>query len=523
MKKIIDNSILVLFVGGMFLIVCLLLFIENSISYAGKHIFAYSNIILFCIGIFMIGLLVGLSVLCRRLEKNKGIIFLERHSANAILILSVIVFIAQVFVCYNVYFGTGWDVELILANADLLAAGQELASYDYFSQYPNNVLLLFVFTVVKKIHRAIGILDAAEGIMGIVVLQCLFSVLTGGMLYQIVKKWLGVAWAWGAWFLYLLLLGTSGWLMIPYTDSLGLLLPISIFYLYQLTENKRFLLLKWFLLGHIACWGYHLKPQIIIVFVAILLVQLFCLFEKRSTEDKESRRQSMGRSRNCAVSVMAGVFSAALLYALLLQQMDLKLDQEKAFGVSHFVMMGLNSVSNGGYNGEDVLYSGAFATVQEREAANWQRVEERLQGMGADGLAWHLLRKTLMNYGDGTFFWGQEGNFYKSVFEVKNTTVSPFLRNFFYGGSTSSLYYDTIKQAVWLIVLFLSLGMIGYRKQLQNTTLVVLLALMGITAFVLLFEGRSRYLYIYVPFYIMAGILGAKRMVDGAEKALAPR
>ena len=42
----------------------------------------------------------------------------------------------------------------------------------------------------------------------------------------------------------------------------------------------------------------------------------------------------------------------------------------------------------------------------------------------------------------------------------------------------------------------------------------MLLALIGITMFEMIFEARSRYLFIYVPVYLLAGMLGLRAALD---------
>lgn len=43
---------------------------------------------------------------------------------------------------------------------------------------------------------------------------------------------------------------------------------------------------------------------------------------------------------------------------------------------------------------------------------------------------------------------------------------------------------------------------------------VIFLTLVGITLFVLLFEGRARYLFLYSPYYIISAIVGLKFLLE---------
>ena len=60
----------------------------------------------------------------------------------------------------------------------------------------------------------------------------------------------GIKLAWIGYFLYFVLIGLSGWILIPYSDSTGLVFPLIIFYIYvrlKETENKKvkYIDLRW--------------------------------------------------------------------------------------------------------------------------------------------------------------------------------------------------------------------------------------------------------------------------------------
>ena len=63
------------------------------------------------------------------------------------------------------------------------------------------------------------------------------------------------------------------------------------------------------------------------------------------------------------------------------------------------------------------------------------------------------------------------------------------------------------RQLVWVFVLFAMLISIGNKTD-SSTKRVTLFAIAGITLFELLFEVRARYLFIYVPLYIVMAIEG---------------
>ena len=74
--------------------------------------------------------------------------------------------------------------------------------------------------------------------------------------------------------LYVLLVGLSPWVSIPYSDSMGLLFPCLIAWLTfrRLRGGLGRTLLRWGLIGVCACIGYRIKPQILILLIIIIIV-----------------------------------------------------------------------------------------------------------------------------------------------------------------------------------------------------------------------------------------------------------
>lgn len=485
-------------------IVVLLLFFAGRTDYSYKKSFLLGNGALLCMGAVCGGIVYHLLRQAESLWENAHV-----DSEKIVLLLTKVLFFAQVYFCYSAYFYSGWDAAVIDYGANELANNRSLGSISYFSQYPNNLLLVSFFSLLKKVDKYIGVLDVNNGTMLILCVQCCISSLTGLLLYKIVRRLTGHRGAWCAWICYFVLVGSSGWLLIPYSDSVGLLFPVCILYVYQQIQNPaavaRFpLWVKWVIIGMLSYVGYHIKPQILIVLIAIVLTE--CM---RVLPCKKNKIRLLGRG---VLYAIAGVFLAALVYNILMKDIMGQLDQEKRFGMAHYIMMGLNPWNNGGYLYSDVEFSESFPTVSERNAANAEMIGERLDYMGISGLNVHVVKKLLTNYGDGTFAWKNEGTFVESIYEPKNAFLSPLLRNLIVGEGEMNRLTETIRQMVWLCVLAASLGLAGHRKSEDNVLYTVTWAVLGLTLFELLFEARARYLYIYVPFYIIAAVMGAGKI-----------
>lgn len=209
---------------------------------------------------------------------------------------------------------------------------------------------------------------------------------------------------------------------------------------------------------------------------------------------------------------MTGAAAAFVLWGgILIPSLGIETDPERELGPTHFLMMGLNWDRCGVYSGDDVGYSASFATVAERTAANLQTAKNRVQSMGITGLAKHLARKSLVNFGDGTYAWGREGGFYSYVFPSRNHMVSPFLRDVFYTDGSCYPYFAVFQQLIWITILLSSAGIMLYPLTEEERTAevgVIALSLVGLVLFQTIFEARARYFFAYSPLYIHAAVLG---------------
>ena len=121
----------------------------------------------------------------------------------------------------------------------------------------------------------------------------------------------------------------------------------------------------------------------------------------------------------------------------------------------------------------------------------------------------------LTNYADGTFAWGVEGQFFDRLIEDKHPVISPLLKRWIYPDENGDFSgFATVQQCIWLALLLgglLSLAAYGAMKQdaaQYGLLLVMMLSVIGLTAFELIFEARARYLLAYAPIYILLGIGG---------------
>ena len=246
-------------------------------------------------------------------------------------------------------------------------------------------------------------------------------------------------------------------------------------------------------------WGYKIKPQVAIVTIAIVMVVCLEWLKKR----KFGFHLDIIKKMAAIVGITAmSVFS----YKAMITLSPFELNKDLEFGIPHFFMMGLNEWDNGGWYGEDVDFSASCINREVRNSENIRVANERIKEYGATGMFKHLLKKTMTLYNDSTFAFGNEGNFYVAIASWDNVFVNQLRRVFFNTGDLY-IYSSSLRQLVWVFVLFAMLISIGNKTD-SSTKRVTLFAIAGITLFELLFEVRARYLFIYVPLYIVMAIEG---------------
>ena len=208
---------------------------------------------------------------------------------------------------------------------------------------------------------------------------------------------------------------------------------------------------------------------------------------------------------------MVGFALSAAFVQLLTGETRAQFDEEGRFGPAHFLMMGLNDQSSGGYCQEDVTFSGGFETNAARDAADLREAGSRLKTMGLQGLLDLWRRKTETTFCDGTFGWGKSESFYMELNPERNNPLCGILRNFYYYDGTYFSIFKSISQAVWLIVLVSSLLCVSAPNQRLR---VIQICCVGVFLYNLLFEAGARYLFVNLALYILLAGVGISHAME---------
>lgn len=480
----------------------LLFGVADEVSFYWKKNFGISN---HCISI---GIIILILIIRWIAKKSDNFSWMDNrediYNDKKITIIGILFFFVQLFVFYNIFFETGWDSgnSVLPATKELLThVNPELLQESYYNVYPNNLFIINVFAVLLKLNSVLGIFNQSDELMIIIVFNCVLCGITMRLTYEIVKRLWNRKWAEIAYVFCALLLGCSPWNVICYSDQIALLFPTLLFYIHIHGEwNIRVRYFLYICLGYI---GYCIKPQALIMVLAIFVYEIIKSLDKNKFRKKEIT--------NVVTTLAVAIIFIALLSVgmkKIYKAEGFLMDENQKFGMTHFLMMGMNTETEGTFNVRDVYYSRDEASAyDERVRLNLTETKTRLKNMGVKGFSKLIAKKALIDYNDGTFAWSAEGNFYKILKENKLGSVSETLRQFYYETGKWYSVFITFEQIVWMTCLFfVFVGVVGVfscKKRYRTDYIVALLAIIGLTIFELIFEARARYLYCYVPIYII--------------------
>ena len=507
MDKIVKKLINIIFALFVCWTIVLCVFFQN-INYVCKAVVS-SSAIKIILGILFFGILYLIIRVVYKYWKYKYRTYI------LIGVISLVTLITQLFILKHYYFISGWDTSFLVNLANLVANNVNLSelgtqpNITYFSIYPNNLFLAYIYSIIIKLHNFFNF--KGNFYVTILSIQCIINVVSGVLVALLVKKYTKkddvAIWAEC---IYVLLVGLSPWNYVPYSDQMTLIFPVLILFLYSINEkNKIQLGIKWILIIFMSYIGYKIKPQVIIILIAICIIQ-FTRFFTIWKNDKKDLLISL-------VSSILGFVVSFTIVMCTLKSMNIPIDKEKTYGLAHFAMMGANTDRMGAWAGEDVEYSASFATREERDIADWKVFKERISEMGVYGCYMQAVRKTLTNYNDGTFAWWQEGGFvaypHKDISNIDVKIKSVY--NIEEEGGYNNNKWSNIMQCIWLTILlsliFVPINKIScYDKQI----LVAMLAILGLSLFEIIFECRARYLYSYSPIYVILATIGICSIVE---------
>lgn len=315
-------------------------------------------------------------------------------------------------------------------------------------------------------------------------------------------------------------------ILIPYTDTMTMVFPIIILYLYIKQKEispksiKKYLLVL--ICAILTAFGITLKPTVIIMPIAIVIVEILNIssicFNKQKVIEKTKYLLA-------TISIVVIGFGGYFVGYSKIKEKNLSqiISQEEyennSVSFVHFLMMGMQERPNdfktegknqtlyGAYNENDVSGTVALTGSKAKKEYNMKIIKERLKDFGVLGYSRFLYNKANWILSDGTFFYGQEGHWDSEIFYNKSNIAKKVQK---FVDPTTKIYTNLTSNIMQISWVLLTIGLIFSNKKRKNNKYIDIckITIIGVILFILLFEGRSRYLINHIPIFVLVGTYG---------------
>ena len=411
-----------------------------------------------------------------------------------------------------------WDYGVVLRSSLELARDGSLTDTAYFSRYPFQVYpLLYMTFFMKLIHaRTMAAACGVSYVLNIIhILVALYGAFFVGKLLHGKRFGLKI----------LLFCMCSAPLFlyasICYTDTLALPFPVWTLALWlyarkmpALTKQQKWKKTALYVgSGMMAGFGLRIKSIAAIGLIALMIFLLFDRTEQIS-ERKEGKNTPAFWQRPAAQKCMTFLL---LLLGFLMIVVGSSLiaraagygdmhDDRYTYPMTHWFMMGANRETTGGYYAEDDLFTRSLPSYEERQKQTAARFVERIRMDGVSGYLSFLMDKLEAMLCTGNYQVGgklaQHPLISHPMLEAPNSLLVRLYMD-----------YQQAFQAVVLLSLLMGMIFLARRRDGWAFRLTVMM-LIGVVLFLLLWEGKARYLLFLVPVINIAAVLGFCSMQD---------
>lgn len=472
-------------IGNILIKIILLVFSVLLIWIIGNGLFN-STIVVYDFNpiILIVGIIMYLSILVfiykkviPKLEQKKWIVY---------LCISVF-FIICVLVSFFLRLNPTWDMGNVFTIAkNIVEVGTSNETYLY--SYPNNIMLTLVYIGIFKIA------SFWQGVDYIIVATffnaCMITVCVA-LMYKIAEK------LWDkkkALMVLLIALVTTPLYLhaaIYYSDVPSALFTLLAFYLYlQIVEKKgiKNSSLLQILLGIVLFIGIKIKITVSFILIAIFVYEIL-----RGNTKELIQKMSI---------VLPTLLIGFILFNFIVEPRVVTnkevIDNYKV-PVLHWIMMGLKE--EGGYNEEDYLYTFSYSTYQEKEKADIEEINRRISNYNVLSFAEHLNKKINFAWSDGTYFAPEK---------LRRSPVEQTILQEIVIGKYKNVYkyFPQVMHISMMILIFINVCSILKKKEYTNREIIMAISVFGLILFLLLWENRSRYIFVMVPLMMLLQLNG---------------
>lgn len=375
----------------------------------------------------------------------------------------------------------------------------------YYAMLPNNLFLGYLDFAIFGLLGALGLGAYTTALWTTLLLNAFVLSATVAIGFAAIRRTVGTRIAVLSLPGWLVLLGVSPWLNTAYSDTLGAIFPVLALYLVaRLSEadSRVSRAICWVSLGVCAAVGSAMKPTTVLVFVPLVLL----LIHRSRRTGAPWRMVLRPFALFAAVAVAVHFGTLAVVAASGFVRFDV-FNDTAAMPFTHFMLMGVHGT--GGYDGQDYINSTAIPSPTARFRFNLTEWWHTVLAMGPFGYSDFLAQKLFWMLGDGSFFQGREGDAFLEY--LHNDPYSLAVRSVFVLGQPKHSLLSSLWQMCWFACLVgagLSVALRDRRRGAVGWLTVLRASILLLMLFLLISEGRSRYVYLYVPFFVALAAAG---------------
>lgn len=346
----------------------------------------------------------------------------------------------------------------------------------YFNRFQNNFGILFLFSLLVRIFRNWNV------VIGIGLLFVNLSVYMSAQIsYRLIRS---KRIALSVLILGMILFGFSYRAFVPYTDNYAVFFYLLPIFLYFNRKNSK----RWVAVSALSmAVSCYLKMTAFIILIAAVLIA----FLYRQQNKKEFWKKVLIFSFVFLFTYVAAGKGSELYF----KETGFVEAKEQEIGFWHYFMLGQNDKTLGTYNKSDVKFSLYYSTSKERSQENRKEGIRRIKERGIKGNLLFYTYKNYQNYFDGCFVANQK--------TVKGESFGDsFIEKIFIQKKAYYQYYALLEQMIWVGILIL-VAVSALRSKELEYQIFFYLAIMGVSAYTLVFESRSKYLFMFLPLYLI--------------------
>lgn len=398
---------------------------------------------------------------------------------------------------------------------------EHMWEHGYLGRYGNNIPITLLLTGINWLADSISVSRGALALL----FNMTFMFSSGVIVVWLAQKVWGVRAAVFAWVSATLLIAMSTHVATFYTDTVGLFfVTLQLLVFYAIWRQPRHRLAMTGLLGFIAALGSLIKPTSLI-FIMALAVSLFVL-------NYNFVLKKWYRTVKAAAVFIGSFLFVILLYGQLVSSLPgfadyskEQLDRQRVSAIHYAGMGALRGLEPypeckiGAYCPAYVDYiigEPDLDTVAKKNQYSINILKNSIMTDFPMGYGSFLLKKVSFVMSDGSFSsWGEGASLNHNIIFKINGFPFESIRRF--AGPMGDL--RIVMKFLWQTIWLLTLGFVGFSmvklwrsKKVDLYILTLVASIAGLVAYQMIFEGRARYIFLYLPVFILIAAHGFSRL-----------